>query len=284
MAVTPFLAAQELAKLNVRKWTDIQPAHNTGMAIIPQLMGNEPVQMSDTVQAVATLGYRQVNWNIGCPSAQVVRKRRGCGLMPHPDKVEAVVAAVTRNAPECRFSVKMRTGWSNPQEGLEIVERLNAYPLDFIAIHPRLGVQEYNGTPDWEQFGRMCEKTKHRVVYSGDINDLDSYRRFCACFPGIRSIMLGRGLLRNIFLAEELAARAELPMEEKRSRFAAFYRELAETLAAARGREHILSLLKELWHYFAAFQQLSPQELTTLLRITDIDEFERQTMEIVGKV
>lgn len=283
MAVTPFLAAQELAKLNVRKWPDIQPAHNTGMAIIPQLMGNEPVQMSDTVQAVATLGYRQVNWNIGCPSAQVVRKRRGCGLMPHPDKVEAVVAAVTHNAPECRFSVKMRTGWSNPQEGLEIVERLNAYPLDFIAIHPRLGVQEYNGTPDWEQFGRMCEKTKHRVVYSGDINDLDSYRRFLACFPGIRSIMLGRGLLRNIFLAEELAAGAELPMEKKRSRFAAFYRELVETLAAARGREHILSLLKELWHYFAVFQQLSPQELTTLLRITDIDEFERQTMEIVSR-
>ena len=283
VAVTPFLAAQELAKLNVRKWPDIQPAHNSGMAIIPQLMGNEPMQMSDTVQALATLGYRQVNWNIGCPSAQVVRKQRGCGLMPHTDKVEAVVAAVTRNAPECRFSVKMRTGWSNPEEGIEIVERLNAYPLDFIAIHPRLGVQEYNGTPDWKQLAKMCEKTTHRVVYSGDINDLDSYRRFRACFPDIHSIMLGRGILRNIFLAEELAAGAELPMEEKRSRFAAFYRDLVESLAAARGRQHILSLLKELWHYFATFQNLSPEELTQLLRITDIDEFERRTMEIVGK-
>ena len=47
----------------------------------------------------------------------------------------------------------MRTGWSNPTEGLEIIERLNPYPIDFIAIHPRLGVQEYNGTPDWELFG-----------------------------------------------------------------------------------------------------------------------------------
>ena len=47
---------------------------------------------------------------------------------------------------------------------------------------------------------------------------------------------------------------------------------------------HILSLLKELWHYFATFHQLTQQELITLLRITDIDEFERQTMEIVGKV
>ena len=283
MAVTPFLAAQELAKLNVRKWPDIQPANNSGMSIIPQLMGNEPQQIVDTLKALSELGYRQVNWNIGCPSAQVVRKQRGCGLMPHPDKVEAVVAAVTRNAPDCRFSVKMRTGWSNPEEGMEIVERLNAYPLEFIAIHPRLGVQEYNGTPDWDQLAKMCEKTTHRVVYSGDINDLDSYRRFRACFPDIHSIMLGRGILRNIFLAEELTAGETLPLEVKRQRFADFYHDLVETLAEARGRQHILSLLKELWHYFATFYQLTPQELVTLLRITDIDEFERRTMEISGK-
>ena len=283
MAVTPFLAAQELAKLNVRKWLDIQPANNTGMPIIPQLMGNEPRQMTDTLKSLSTLGYQQVNWNIGCPSAQVVRKQRGCGLMPHADKVEAVVAAVTRNAPECRFSVKMRTGWSNPAEGLEIIERLNPYPIDFIAIHPRLGVQEYNGTPDWDLFGKMCEKTRHRVVYSGDIVDLDSYRRFRACFPDVTDIMLGRGILRNIFLAEELTAGETLPLEVKRQRFADFYHDLIETLAEARGRQHILSLLKELWHYFATFYQLSPQELTNLLRITDIDEFERRTMGIAGK-
>lgn len=283
MAVTPFLAAQELAKLNVRKWPDIQPANNSGMSIIPQLMGNEPQQIVDTLKALSTLGYRQVNWNIGCPSAQVVRKQRGCGLMPHADKVEAVVDAACREVPECRLSVKMRIGWSNPAEGLEIIERLNPYPIDFIAIHPRLGIQEYNGTPDWDQLAKMCEKTTHRVVYSGDINDLDSYRRFRACFPDIHSIMLGRGILRNIFLAEELTAGETLPLEVKRQRFADFYHDLVETLAEARGRQHILSLLKELWHYFATFYQLTPQELVTLLRTTDIDEFERQTMEISGK-
>lgn len=283
MAVTPFLAAQELSKLNVRKWSDIQPAHNTGMSIIPQLMGNEPRQMTDTLKALSSLGYRQVNWNIGCPSAQVVRKQRGCGLMPHADKVEAVVAAASREVPECRLSVKMRTGWSDPSEGLVIIERLNPYPIDFIAIHPRLGVQEYNGTPDWEMFGEMCERTHHRIVYSGDIVDLDSYSRFRACFPQITHIMLGRGILRNIFLAEELAAGESLPLEVKRRRFAAFYHDLVETLAEARGRQHILSLLKELWHYFATFYQLTQEELVTLLRITDIDEFERRTMEIAGK-
>lgn len=281
VAVTPFLAAQELAKLNVRKWLDIQPANNTGMPIIPQLMGNDPRQMTDTLKALSTLGYQQVNWNIGCPSAQVVRKQRGCGLMPHADKVEAVVAAAIREVSECRLSVKMRTGWANPTEGLEIIERLNPYPIDFIAIHPRLGVQEYNGTPDWEMFREMCEKTRHRIVYSGDIVDLDSYRRFRACFPNVTYIMLGRGILRNIFLAEELTAGETLPLEVKRRRFADFYHDLIETLAEARGRQHILSLLKELWHYFATFYQLSPQELVTLLRITDIDEFERRVGEFM---
>ena len=145
MAVTPFLAAQELAKLNVRKWLDIQPANNTGMPIIPQLMGNEPRQMTDTLKSLSTLGYRQVNWNIGCPSAQVVRKQRGCGLMPHADKVEAVGAAASREVPECHFSVKMRTGWGTGdyRAAEPLPYRLHRHPPTIrrarVQRHPRLG-------------------------------------------------------------------------------------------------------------------------------------------------
>lgn len=285
VAVTPFLAVQETAKLNVRKWPDIQPANNTVPEIIPQLIGNVPEHFSDTIRAIQPMGYTRFNWNIGCPSAQVVRKQRGCGVMPHPDKVEAVVKKVTEDFANSQqpvhFSVKMRLGWKSPDEGMEILERLNAYPLDFICIHPRLGTQEYRGEPDWDALEKMQGISCHKIIYSGDINDLEGYRRFTERFPLIDEIMLGRGALRNIFLAEELMLGHPLPETEKRERFADFYRDFVGTMVAARGERGSLSLLKELWHYFATFFKMSEEDLQKLLRITEFEEFYTQTNTII---
>lgn len=273
-AVTPFLAAVEDAQLNVRKWTDIRPENNVGLEVIPQLMGNRPEAMVDTVRALQGMGYRRINWNIGCPSAQVVRKQRGCGIMPHPDRVEAVARAVSAQT-DCAFSVKMRLGWQSPAEGMEIVERLNAYPLDFIAIHPRLGVQEYTGTPDLPALRQLLDRCRHRVVYSGDVVDLPSYEAIATAFPNLHAVMLGRGILKNIFLAEEIHAGHTIPQDIKRQRFANFYHDLSDTVATARGKHGALSTLKELWHYFATFVGMSDDELRELLRITDFSNFEQ---------
>lgn len=284
LAVTPFLAVQETAKLNVRKWPDIQPQNNVGLEVIPQLIGNVPTHFTDTIHELQKLGYRRFNWNIGCPSAQVVRKQRGCGVMPHPEMVENVVKKVTEEfaveQPPVQFSVKMRLGWKDKAEGLEIIDILEKYPIDFIAIHPRLGVQEYEGMPDWETFAEMCRRTHHTVVYSGDIVDFESFKRFTDRFSEIENIMLGRGILRNIFLAEELTLGRPLPENEKRERFASFYRDFAETMVAARGEHGTLSLLKELWHYFATFFQLSEEELRGLLRINEYAEFQGRAREL----
>lgn len=284
LAVTPFLAVQETAKLNVRKWPDIQPENNVGLEVIPQLIGNVPAHFTDTIRELQKLDYRRFNWNIGCPSAQVVRKQRGCGIMPFPERVEAVVKKVTEEfageQTTVRFSIKMRLGWKDKAEGVEIIDILEKYPVDFIAIHPRLGVQEYEGVPDWKALAAMCQRTHHTVVYSGDIVDLESFKRFTDRFPEIENIMLGRGMLRNIFLAEELTLGHPLADDEKRERFAGFYRDFAQTMVAARGEHGTLSLLKELWHYFATFFQLSDSELRELLRVTDFGEFDARAREM----
>ena len=118
-----------------------------------------------------------------------------------------------------------------------------------------------------------------RVIYSGDIFDLASYRQLMEAFPDLQSVMLGRGMLRNIFLAEELTAGHPLAEDEKRERFAAFYDDFAQTMVSARGEHGTLSLLKEWWHYFAVFFQLSEEELRGLLRINEYAEFQGRAKE-----
>ena len=272
VAVTPFLPVGSSAQLNVRRWRDVAPENNTACETIPQLIGNNPPHFVDTIRELHKLGYNRFNWNIGCPAAQVVRKQRGCGIMPHPSWVEDVVRLVTEET-DCRFSVKMRLGLRNAGEGLEIVERLNRYPLDFIAVHPRLGVQQYDGIPDFDSFQKIYELSDHPLIYSGDIFDIPSYQRLTERFPGVSGVMLGRGVLRNPFLSEELLAGAPLPEEVRMQRFEVFYNEYVTLLRQVRGEQGSLSVLKELWHYFAHFFGLTEPALHSLLRLTDYHEF-----------
>ena len=287
-AISPFMPVQETVKLNVRKWKDFDPKNNQCVETIPQLMGIIPAHFADTMNALhEEYGLSHFNWNLGCPMAPIVRKRRGCGLMPYPDEVEAVVATACKLP--YHFSVKMRLGMHAVEEGLEIIKRLNNYPLEFIVIHPRLGEQQYEGIPDLEALEQFLSLTKHRVIYSGDIFQISDYQMLNKRFPQIQDWMLGRGIIRNPFLAEQIKREVsekddfnrfcddiETVQHAKNEfvRFKEFYEDLISTLVAYRGENATLPVLKELWHYFAHFFQLTEEQLHSLLVIQDFGEFD----------
>ena len=289
-AISPFMPAQESSKLNVRKWKDFDPANNQCVETVPQLMGIVPAHFADTMHALhEEYGLSRFNWNLGCPMAPIVRKRRGCGLMPYPDEVEAVVETACKLP--YRFSVKMRLGMYSVDEGLEIVSRLNNYPLEFIVIHPRLGKQQYEGKPDWDALEQLLALTNHRVIYSGDIFEMSDYQMLSKRFPQIEAWMLGRGILRNPMLAEQIKELSsknddssqfnifcgdkESFKKEKLLRFNEFYEDLKQTLTAYRGINGTLPVLKELWHYFAHSFQLTEEQLHSLLVIQTPDAFDK---------
>lgn len=291
-AISPFVPVQETSKLNVRKWKDLAPENNTSVELIPQLMGIIPAHFGDTMNALhQEFGYTRFNWNLGCPMAPIVRKRRGCGLMPYPDEVEAVVEAAC--VLPYRFSVKMRLGMHSPEEGMEIAQRLNQYPLEFVVIHPRLGVQQYAGVPDWNALEELLSELRHPVIYSGDVFEVADYERLSTRFPQIKTWLLGRGVLRNPRLAEQIQSFASKKgdgsgfnnfCDDKESlragkneiiRFNEFYEDLKQTLENYRGANGSLSVLKELWHYFAHFFRLTEDQLHSLLIIRDSKEFDK---------
>ena len=291
-AISPFMPVQETAKLNVRKWKDFDPVNNRCVDTVPQLMGIVPAHFADTMHVLhEEYGLNRFNWNLGCPMAPIVRKRRGCGLMPYPEEVEAVVETACKLP--YRFSVKMRLGMHSVEEGLEIVSRLNNYPLEFIVIHPRLGQQQYEGKPDWDALEQLLALTIHRVIYSGDVFEIYDYQMLSERFSQMDAWMLGRGLLRNPMLAEqikEVASKKEdvsgfnVFCEDKKNvrieakdldRFNGFYEDLKQTLTAYRGVNGTLPVLKELWHYFAYFFQLTEKQLHSLLVIQTPDAFDK---------
>ena len=202
--------------------------------------------------------------------------------MPFPDLVEEVVSEVCGKT-AIQFSLKMRLGLHFPKEGLEILQKLNPYPVHFLCIHPRLGVQQYEGNVDLDMFEIFYQSTHHKIVYSGDINDVEFFEYLQQRFPKIKDWMLGRGILQNPFLAEEMVGTLRAASLHNPTRFINFYHEYSEILLSFKNEKISLGVLKELWKYFAAFWKIETEELQKLLRINDYQIFNKFVLELINQ-
>ncbi|MDR3047300.1 MAG: tRNA-dihydrouridine synthase family protein [Bacteroidales bacterium] len=268
--IAPFIPVQPTEKINISKIKELLPNNNSLILPIPQLMGNVPHYFINTIDALQDKGYQQFNWNLGCPASQIVRRNRGCGLMQYPDLVEETVDLVSHHI-ENAFSLKIRLGMTDIFEGIEIIKRMNQYPLNFIVIHPRLGIQQYNGQADIEGFKTLAQLSKHKIIYNGDIVDQDSFQNIASQLPCIDDFMIGRGLLRNPFLAEEIK-NVQHPQDQN-ERFRAYFQQLASLFSATKPDKSALGCLKELLKYFSIYKNINHIELAKMLRIEKLELF-----------
>ncbi|MBR6441092.1 MAG: tRNA-dihydrouridine synthase family protein [Bacteroidales bacterium] len=199
-AVAPFLSlTHNLHQANPRARAlylrDVLPENNEGsIPVIPQILGKEPDEFVELDHMLYDLGYREVNWNMGCPMRAVTGKHRGSGILPYPGEVRAMLEAVVPKM-KCRLSVKMRLGLRDKREIFDIIPILNDYPLASVTVHPRTGKQQYGGMVDLETFAEVLPMVKAPVIYNGDICTVQDIRRIETRFPQVSDIMVGRGLL-----------------------------------------------------------------------------------------
>jgi len=171
--------------------------------LIPQIIGRDPAGFLLLSRKFADMGFTSVNWNLGCPAPLVAKKARGCGLLPHTDIIKRFLDEVTPKLP-LPLSIKARLGYESPDELETLIPLFNDYPIKELMIHPRTGVQLYEGTVDIDRFEACLSISKHTVVYNGDIVSIDTFRRLSERFPGVNRWMIGRGIVRNPFLLTEL--------------------------------------------------------------------------------
>lgn len=246
---TPFV---RLEKEGFRKkdLRDIAPAGNDGCPVVPQLIAATP----DEFRALATLfqeqGYTQTDINLGCPFPMQVRQHRGAGLLPFPREVEALLQAV-QEFPALQFSVKMRLGWEDASEWEHLLPLLNELPLHHVALHPRVGVQQYKGSLEMEGFARFYEACKHPLLFNGDLLTVADIHSVTDRFPRLQGVMIGRGLLAHPQLAAEYAANQCLTSSELKDKLQAFHALLFDEYSARlEGGDHqVLAKMKALWDY-----------------------------------
>jgi len=268
--LTPFIPTVRGRIINPSHLRDVQKEHNDLSRVIPQIIGNNASQFIVLAKTLHDIGYLSVNWNLGCPSPQITRKKRGCGLLPHPDILRSFLDIVMK-APPCPLSLKVRLGFENDHELESLIPLFNQYPFHEVIIHARTGVQIYDGRVNLDIFEQCVESFKHPVIYNGDITTPDFFESLRTRFSSVNRWMIGRGIVSNPFLLEELQAGT---CQFDKKRIQQFHDELyTQNSTILSGPAHLLGKMKELWSYLASSFPEDPKLLKKILRTTTLRHY-----------
>lgn len=253
MAIAPFVSSAKKMRPENSLLRDLQPDKNTGLPTIPQIMSSQPDDFIKLANTLYDLGYDTVNWNLGCPFPMVVKKGRGAGLLCYPDRIESFLER-TMPVIKPRLSIKLRIGLKYPDEVLPLMLIFNRFPLAELIIHPRTAGQMYTGKVDLEIFEQCLILSKHTIVYNGDIDSTQKLALLAKRFGSVKKWMIGRGLLANPFLAEEIKCHTQKSYQEKIKIMRAFHDDLfAQYAKTLSGPAHITNKMKEIWTYMGGF-------------------------------
>lgn len=242
---TPFISAGPHRTFSSREMNDVLPAHNASISLVPQLLTRSAEDFIWYANALADMGYAEVNFNLGCPSGTVVSKGKGSGFLAYTDELQLFLDEIFAKT-KIPISVKTRVGRKDEAEFDRLLEIYRRYPMAELIVHPRLTTDMYRNHPRMESFAKAMDNPPWKVGYNGDLFRVQDCVNFIASHPEVSSVMLGRGLVANPAMAQTV--KTGKPLDK--ATLMAFYQRLrAEYLDVLPGDRTILFRMKELFIY-----------------------------------
>lgn len=294
----PFISPCHNPKLKGREIKDLLPENNSKKVnLVPQIMANNAEYFIKGARQIADMGYKEVNLNAGCPSGTVVPKGRGAGFLKDTYLMEKFFDEVFCKL-DMKISVKTRIGVTDVSEFEEIMQVYNKFPFEEVIVHPRTRVQLYKGEPDMEAFDYAYQVSKNPLCFNGNIFTIEDYEKIVSRY-NINSVMLGRGLLRNPYLVNEIKSKEEDQVNESfvknstcsrennyersvsKDIIRAFHDKLyADFMEEMSSDKHLLNKMIEMWNYLS-FLSKDPHKCAKLIRkAQSVFKYEKAVNEI----
>ena len=210
---TPFITPNTSKSFKTKELRDLLPENNEGLNVVPQILTNDSEGFISTAKKLKDLGYNEINLNLGCPSGTVVSKYRGSGFLAKREELDKFLDEIFK-MDDMKISIKTRIGKDKPEEFYELINIYNKYPLEELIIHPRTREDFYGNKPNLEIFKDALSLSKSSVCYNGDIFTVKDYNNFIDCFPSVEKIMIGRGILANPGLLDDIKESKSLDKEK----------------------------------------------------------------------
>ncbi len=272
---TPFISS---TGLNHKELNDVLPEHNaafllgkeveekagqgeeTHPRLVPQILTNKAEDFLIIADRLRQMGYSHVNLNLGCPSGTVASRGRGAGFLGYPRQLDAFLEEIYEKCP-LAISLKTRIGVEDMEDWDKLLEIYGKYSVEELIIHPRIQRDFYKHPIRWEGMESALARWERTgsdisICYNGEIHSPAEYQALRQRFPQIQRVMLGRGVLKNPFLAEQLRRweqRQQAPedTEQRQKMLWDFHWELLSGYREIMsGDQNTLFKMKELWTYF----------------------------------
>ena len=280
---TPFFTGIQKDNSKSLRGEEINPEFNDVKTVVPQILSNTAEEIVRFANQCKSMGYPEFNLNMGCPFPRVANKTRGCGLMADPNRTIQILKEVFDGIEGIKFSIKCRLGYYNDEEINAFIETFNSLPFSKIIVHPRIGKQMYTGEASIEKFVQLIPLINKPLVYNGDIFTTDRYNTVLSSLSSLSSaIMLGRGLLTNPFLAEEIKHLDN--QQDKKQRLHSFVVDLyINRLHHAGGSPKIIGSMKELWKYMMNIFDDPQNVWRKVKKVNHLDEYEDAVEKIFNE-
>lgn len=281
-ALAPFISTMGQQRLKPSRLRDVDPCLNRILPVTPQILGNVAEDFVFLANRLADMGHNLVNWNLGCPHSKIAKKGRGSGLLLFPEKIDALLDRIILDIPMA-LSVKIRLGRKSKEEIHDLITVFDRHDLDHIILHPRTGIQMYQGTADHDAFGAAMAQSRHTFVYNGDITDIRAFKKVKNRFPGISRFMIGRGILANPFLPEDITAVPGDP-GKRLARLQAFHDELLAAYSSIiSGPGHLTGRMKGFWNYLGPSFKNHKKPVKAILKSTSLPAYTRNVAQFFAE-
>ncbi len=244
----PFVTPSDTGRLSPRDFGEIGPEQNPGQKLVPQILTNHADGFIRTARVLKEMGFKEVNFNLGCPSGTVVGKGRGSGFLAFPEELDHFLEEVYSQV-DMKVSIKTRVGKLEEEEFQELLAIYNRYPLEELIIHPRIREDFYKNSPRMKAFDEGFLHSVSPVCYNGDIFTAADCHRLTERYPNLDCVMLGRGIVANPGLLGHIKTGSPVSAEAYRDFHDRLYSSYKEQFLASSGERVVLFKMKEVWCY-----------------------------------
>lgn len=215
--------------------------------IVQQIFGSDPLTMARAAAIVMEhAGPEGIDINMGCPVYKITSNFNGCALMKEPERATAIIKEMKQAIGDTPLSVKIRLGWSDPDEFKKFIPVIEEAGANLITMHGRTKAQGYSGVSDWERLRQAKEIARVPFLANGDIHE--AYQVHQALDQiGADGVLIARGALGNPwFFAQVLNPELVISLDER----VRVVREHARLHMEQYGERGMMSFRKHLSWYF----------------------------------
>lgn len=172
--------------------------------IVAHIWGDNPKYFKEMSIALAEMGFKGLDINMGCPVPNVAGRGKGSGLILRPEvAAELIAASKTGGLP---VSVKTRIGYAEMSEMEDWLTHVLQQGIANLSIHLRTRNEMSKVDAHWEvipQIMALRDKIAPStlITINGDIPDrqkgLELFEQY-----GVDGIMIGRGIFKNPYAFE----------------------------------------------------------------------------------